>query len=65
MGVKSTVNISRAFAEQRYVEFKLEEERRRIRSRVCLLDNKELENQLEHLNDKAHGGEGFENYIIV
>jgi hypothetical protein len=64
MGVKSTKDLTRQQAEAMFVELKLPEAKRQLRSEVALLDDKQLEDVLEKLNDKANDGEGFENYII-
>jgi hypothetical protein len=64
MGVKSTVTLTREEAERKYFELMLEHARRQIRASTVPLDNKTLEDVLEVLNDAAHDGEGFENYII-
>lgn len=64
MGVKSTVRLSRRAAEERYVDLLIEKSRQRLRAQVFLLNNEQLEDTLERLNDQAHGGEGFENYLI-
>lgn len=114
MGVKSTVTLTRAEAERRFVDKRLEaiadqargriekeladfgdsiipwslrnkgvtledaislhcsivtslaetETRRAARHHVIDLDDRQLENELEELNDAVNGGEGFENYMI-
>lgn len=64
MGVKSTISLTRAEAEGKYVWLKQDEMERKLRSEAVLLRDKDLENVLEALNDEANGGEGFENYII-
>jgi hypothetical protein len=64
MGVKSTINLSRRVAEEKYVEFKLRTERRKFLGQAVAMENKQLENVLETMNDDQAGGEGFENYII-
>lgn len=38
--------------------------RTQARHEVIEMNDTELENKLERVNDEAHGGEGFENYII-
>lgn len=64
MGVKSTVTLTREEAEEKYVDLYTEMNRRRIRAQAVAMDDKELEDVLEEWNDKAKGGEGFENYLI-
>ena len=61
MGVKSTVYLTRAEAELKYHELYA-----KLHPRDNKLDlyNQELEDILEDMNDRAHDGEGFENYII-
>lgn len=69
MGDKSTRELTRAEAEERYVRlmFKASEgdRTRRYRAHAALMGNKDLEGILEELNDLAHDGEGFENYLVV
>jgi len=67
MGVKSTIRLTRADAEAKYVELRLTDPavHRQFRSQAVCMDSTELENELEKLNDRNHGGEGFENYWIV
>jgi hypothetical protein len=60
MSVKSTVYISRQEAETMYKVL-----RSILSNEVLLFSNKELEDILEKMNDKYHGGEGFENYRIT
>lgn len=38
--------------------------REKARRKVGKLNNAELEDELERLNDVAHGGQGFDNYVI-
>ena len=64
MGVKSTRTLTRREAESRYVYLRSEEMERELRAEAVRLDNHELARELEHLNDKSRGGEGFENYTI-
>jgi archaellum biogenesis protein FlaJ (TadC family) len=64
MGVKSTRHLTRQAAEEKYVDLRQEETRRAIRAQAVAMNDTELEDMLERLNDTAHGGEGFENYII-
>lgn len=66
MGVKSTVTLTRREAEDRFVELAVtnDDPRRHFKALAALMDNTELEDALEHANDEANGGEGFENYII-
>lgn len=59
MGVKSTRTLTRAQAEEMYVDLKI-----RIRKYSFELSDVELEDELERMNDAVNGGEGFENYII-
>lgn len=64
MGVKSTVTLSRRQAIDAIVDWELEAMRRSLEGKNYALMDTELEDKLERLNDAAHGGEGFENYII-
>lgn len=41
-----------------------DETTRAARHHVIDLDDKQLEDELEELNDEVNGGEGFENYMI-
>lgn len=65
MGVKSTVKLTRAQANERYVDLKVEGYRRALRAEAAMLPEGELEDVLAEMNDAAKGGEGFENYRIV
>jgi hypothetical protein len=64
MGVKSTVRLTRREAINRYVDFRVADYIRFVRREAEMLTAVELEDIIERLNDKAKGGEGFENYII-
>ena len=59
MSVKSTIFLTRAEAERRYLEL-----RNRLLKSMDGMTNAHLEQELEYLNDAVNGGEGFENYII-
>lgn len=60
MGVKSTVHLTRAEAEQRYLSL-----RERLIGRPHIgMTNAQLEIEIERMNDAVNGGEGFENYLI-
>ncbi len=65
MGVKSTVELTREQAEERWIDLMLELARPEYKGRPIALDSTTLEDLLEVLNDAAHNGEGFENYRIV
>jgi hypothetical protein len=58
MGVKSTVRLTRAEAEQRYINYLIQPPR-------TLFSNEQLADILERMNDEVHGGQGFENYVIT
>lgn len=68
MSVKSTRTLSRQDAEERYVELRIEpvvqQIRAAIRVEAASKSDQDLEDDLERLNDAAHAGEGFENYLI-
>ena len=66
MGVKSTYSLTRRKAEDKYVELKMESQKsqRMFRAQAVMMEDKELEDELERLNDENHNGEGFENYSI-
>lgn len=60
MSVKSTVSLSRDEAERRYLDMMIE-----LHGLArCKLSDDELAAALADLNDRLHGGEGFENYRI-
>ena len=63
MGVKSTIELTRTDAEIRIMEYLLEEMKNR--GAFHNMSNKDLEDELERLNDLNHGGEGYENYCIT
>lgn len=67
MGVKSTTNLSRIEAEQKYMHLRIQEKafRRKILAEAVMMSDTELEDTLALLNDEANDGEGFENYAIV
>lgn len=64
MGVKSTIELTRAEADERYVELRIRQLRRGLMADAVKQTDRELEDSLERLNDEAEGGEGFENYSI-
>lgn len=66
VSVKSTRTMTRAEAESKYVDLRLNDASvlRMLRAEAVAMDDVELENVLERLNDASHGGEGFENYSI-
>lgn len=69
MGVKSTVELSRKAAEEKYVELHLDELsrgwRRLLVQRAATLSDKDLEDLIEAYSDRLCGGESFLNYLIV
>ena len=65
MGVKSTRELTRDHAENLFVELWLKTKERKARSKAVAMSDKELEYVLQTLNDEAHDGEGFTNYLIV
>jgi hypothetical protein len=64
MGVKSTTRLSRAKAISRAADLHAQLERRRTEAKFTALTDKELAFELEVMNDKVNGGEGFENFVI-
>ena len=58
MGVKSTVDLTRSEAIEMYLDLK------KKLNKIYYFSNEYLEDELERMNDKYHGGEGFENYLI-
>jgi hypothetical protein len=52
-------------AEARWVDFKLRQLSGEQRLLVQTMTNESLEDEIERLNDEAHGGEGYENYTII
>lgn len=65
MGVKSSVRLSIEEAAQKYAELKAAEVKKAYYLAAFSMDPSMLEDELAELNDKAAGGEGFENYIIT
>lgn len=65
MGVKSTIELTRKEAEEKYVSLVKDDITRKILACAVSMDERQLENELERLNDKLHDGEGFENYLIL
>lgn len=65
MGVKSTVELTRKKAEEKAVELFTITNRRKLLSIFVTMEDRELEDWLEHAADEAAGGESYENYIIV
>lgn len=66
MGVKSTVNLSRTDAENRYADLIVQcgNPHYFIFKLIRDWDDEYLAEQLEEMHDQAAGGEGFENYSI-
>ncbi len=66
MGVKSTVELERGDAENKYADLIVKHGNPHyfIHKIISEWDNDYLEEQLEELNDQAAGGEGFANYRI-
>ena len=64
MGVKSTTRLTREDAEALYAEFKARDKIRKYRSKAVAMTDKELEDEIERLNDKYLDG-GFDNYLIT
>lgn len=67
MGVKSTIDLNKQQAAQKYVDIKLKKMEDKLRAKAykkMAKDIKAFEFTLERLNDEAHDGEGFENYSI-
>ncbi len=67
MSVKSTKDLTREQAEDKFVELYLARKdlEAKARREAAELTDKELEDTLEEWNDERAGGEGFENYLIV
>lgn len=65
MGVKSTIYLPRSEAICRLVECDMAAYRCLAVAKFTALSDKQLEDALEWENDKAHDGEGFENYLIT
>ena len=64
MGVKGTVEFTRREAEEKYIDFCLEELTLFLKKSVKTYTNSFLESELERLNDEAHEGMGYNNYLI-
>lgn len=65
MGVKSTVQLTRQEAIEKYADLKGKSKRRKYEAQATSMDRRELEDKLMELNDAAAGGEGYENYTIT
>lgn len=65
MGVKSTVSLTRSEAIAKYADLKAKTKRRKYEAKAIRMDRRELEDEIERLNDEVNGGEGYENYVIV
>ena len=65
MSVKSTINLTRDEAVQKFVDLRLKDMERFMRAEAIVKTDAQLEEILELLNDHANGGEGYENYSIV
>lgn len=67
MGVKSTIHLSRADAENRFEDLIMSHGNPRyfIYQVIREWSDIDLEEQLEEMKDQSAGGEGFENYRIV
>lgn len=66
MGVKSTQYITRAAAEEKFVDLmiELDQYRQVLVAFAKTMTDEALENACEIGNDCVNGGEGFANYII-
>ena len=64
MGVKSTRILTRKEAEDRLIDLYIQRTREFWRDRFASYSDELVEKVLEAENDFAHGGEGFENYLI-
>ena len=64
MGIKSTIHLSLHEAIELYAEKRASLEIDMFRHHAAAMSCKEIEDALEEMNDKLHGGEGFENYNI-
>lgn len=60
MGVKSTQELTRKEAEDLYVQL-----RAKISNLALFLSDKDLEDELEFMNDWINDGQGFANYVII
>jgi hypothetical protein len=64
MGIKSTIVLSYSQAIEKFVQLRFEQERKQYETEAFSFRAKELEEELEKLNDLMSNGEGFENYVI-
>jgi hypothetical protein len=64
MGLKSTVTLNRAEAEETFVDLWLERKRKKARVKAAALNDKELESVIECWDQKASDGESFRKYLI-
>lgn len=65
MGVKSTVTLTREEALDKFVDLQAKVNADGIRRFADFMSDSILEEVLERMNDEAHDGEGFENYVIM
>lgn len=65
MGVKSTVSLTRLEAIEKYADLKAKLKRRKHEAKAIAMGKRELEDEIERMNDEANDGEGYENYVIV
>ena len=64
MGIKSTVELTRAHAITRALTLKARVKEEKWRKKFEAMSNGELEIALESLSDEAAGGEGFDNFCV-
>jgi hypothetical protein len=65
MGVKSTIELTRAEAEEKFIDLWTKMNRRYIRSKAVCHSSRALEDILEKMDDDQAGGESFNNYRIT
>lgn len=65
MGVKSTVSLTRLEAIEKYADLKAKTKRRKYEAKAISMDRRQLEDEIERLNDEVSDGEGYENYVII
>ncbi len=67
MSVKSTQYLTRRQAVEKWADMvwaRREAAMQILRLQAAALSDQQIEDELERMNDAAHGGEGFENYMI-
>jgi len=65
MGVKSTIQLTRSEAEEKFIDLWMDANRRSIKAKAVAMENRELEDIVMQMDDQRSGGESFNNYLII